>query len=252
MRIRVVCDAGKGIKIPLNYNHYLASVIYSFLETSDPEYAYFLHTDGYLYGDKHFKLFTFSQLMARHNIEGEYIRFHSIVNWFVSSPQELFLVNFMSSLLEKRELVVHNNRLMVRDVEIQQTPIFNQEMKFRCLSPITISTKKERNHKIVTHYCLPTEPEFSELVRQNLIKKYEIIYDQRPANDSFTMIFDEEYIKKHGGRVTKLIRYRDIDIRGVLCPFLAIGSKELMCVGYECGFGDKNSAGFGMVDIVYR
>lgn len=248
MRIRVILEAGKGIKIPLNYNYYLASIIYSFLEISDPEYAQFLHSDGYLYGDKHFKLFTFSQLLARHDIEGQYIKFRSTINWFVSSPQETFLANFASSLLEKREILIYNNRLLVKDVEIPQTPFFEEEMKFRCLSPITISTKRERNGKLVTHYCLPDEPEFSELVRQNLIRKYELIYKQKPTNDSFSMTFDEEYVKKRG-RITKLIRYKDIDIRGVLCPFIATGSPELMFVGYECGFGDKNSSGFGMVDV---
>lgn len=249
MRIKVICDAGKGIKIPVNYNYCLASAIYSFLEISDPGYAYFLHSDGYSYGDKHFKLFTFSQLLAKHDIEGEYIRLYSIINWFVSSPQETFIANFASSLLEKREILICNNRLLVKDVEVIQTPAFKETMKFRCLSPITISTKKERNGRLTTHYCLPNEPEFSELVRQNLIRKYELIYDQRPLDDSFTMTFDEEYIKKRSGRITKLIRYKNIDIRGVLCPFLATGSEELMYVGYECGFGDKNSAGFGMVDI---
>ncbi len=249
MRIRVICDAGKGIKIPVNYNYYLASIIYSFLEASDPEYAYFLHSDGYLYGDKHFKLFTFSQLLAKHGIEGEYIVLRSIINWFVSSPLETFLTNFASSLLEKREISIYNNRLLVKDVEIPQMPVFKEVMKFRCLSPVTISTKRERNGRIVTHYCLPTETEFSELVRQNLIKKYELIYNRRPVDDSFTMSFDEEYTKKRNGRITKLIRYKNIDIRGVLCPFLATGSRELMYVGYECGFGDKNSAGFGMVDV---
>ncbi|MGQ9608827.1 MAG: CRISPR-associated endoribonuclease Cas6 [bacterium] len=249
MRIRIICDAGKGIKIPLNYNYYLASVIYSFLEMSDPKYAYFLHTDGYQLGDKHFKLFTFSQLLARHDIEGDYIKFSSTVNWYVSSPQETFLANFASSLLEKREILIYNNRLLVKDVEIPQVPTFKEVMKFRCLSPITISTKRERNGRLITHYCLPTEPEFSELIRQNLIRKHELIYNQKPFDDSFTMSFDEEYTKKRCGRITKLIRYKDINIRGVLCPFLATGSKELMCVGYECGFGDKNSAGFGMVDV---
>ena len=28
-----------------------------------------------------------------------------------------------------------------------------------------------------------------------------------------------------------------------------VGSPELMFVGYECGFGDKNSAGFGIVEV---
>jgi len=96
---------------------------------------------------------------------------------------------------------------------------------------------------------MPDEPEFSELVRQNLIRKYEAIHARKPQDDSFTMEFDAEYIRKRGGRITRLIRYKEIDIRGILCPFHASGNPELMFVGYECGFGDKNSAGFGMVEV---
>jgi CRISPR-associated endoribonuclease Cas6 len=217
---------------------------------SDPEYAQFLHEDGYITGSKRFKLFTFSQLMARNRkIVDDSIYFHSRITWYVSSPQETFLGSFALSLMDECKLRVGTQYLRILDVEIPQLPSFHQEMKFRCLSPITISTKREREGKLVMHYCLPHEPEFSELVRQNLIRKHEAIYGHGPRDDSFSMDFDQEYIKRRKGRITRLVRYKNIDIRGVLCPFYARGSPELMFVGYECGFGDKNGAGFGMVEI---
>ena len=250
MRIKIICDVGSGVCLPINYNHSLTSAIYQFLRLSDPEYAHFLHEDGYIAGDKRFKLFTFSQLMARkRQIMGDQIYFRSQVTWYVSSPQEAFLGSFAASLMEDGRLRVGHQYLRVVDVEIPRAPRFHQNMKFRCLSPITISTKRERNGKLVMHYCLHDEPEFSELVRQNLIRKHEAIYRYRPRDDSFSMEFDPEYISRRKGRITRLIRFKDVDIRGVLCPFHACGSPELMFVGYECGFGDKNSAGFGMVDI---
>jgi len=42
----------------------------------------------------------------------------------------------------------------------------------------------------------------------------------------------------------------DIKIPAIMCPFVATGSLELIKFGYECGFGELNSAGFGMVRIV--
>ena len=250
MRIKIVCHIGRGIYLPINYNHLLTSAIYRFLKLSDPEYARFLHEDGYATEEKRFKLFTFSQLMAKkREILGDQICFRSLLTWYVSSPQEAFLGSFALSLMDQGKLQIGQLQLRVRDVEIPRTPRFHSQMTFRCLSPITMSTKRERDGKLVMHYCLPDEPEFSELVRQNLIRKYETIHRQKPADDSFSMEFDAEYIRKRKGRITRLIRYKDIDIRGVLCPFHATGSPELMFVGYECGFGDKNSAGFGMVDV---
>ena len=250
MRIKLICNVGSGMCLPINYNHQLTSVIYKFLKISDPEYANFLHQDGYITGKKRLKLFTFSQLMARkRQIVDDQIYFRSPLTWHVSSPQEDFLRNFAASLMEEGRLRIGHQNLRIMNVEIPRPPRFHQSMKFRCLSPITMSTKREYNGKLAMHYCLPDEPEFSVLVRKNLILKYETIYGHRPQDDSFSMEFDPGYISRRKGRVTRLIRYKNVDIRGVLCPFHASGSPELMYVGYECGFGDKNSAGFGMVDV---
>ncbi len=250
MRIKIICDVGRGVCLPINYNHLLTSVIYQFLRLSDPEYARFLHEDGYTIGNKRFKLFTFSQLMARkRQITNDQICFRSQVMWYVSSPQEAFLGSFAASLMDRGRLRIGSQQLRVMDVEIPRIPRFHPNMKFRCLSPITMSTKRERNGKLVMHYCLHDEPEFSELVRQNLVRKHEAICGHKPRDDSFSMEFDPEYISRRKGRITRLVRFKDVDIRGVLCPFHACGSPELMLVGYECGFGDKNSAGFGMVEV---
>lgn len=250
MRIKIDFDVSNGVYLPINYNYLLASVIYEFLRISDPEYAHFLHEDGYSIGNKHFKLFTFSQLMAqKRRISGDQINFYSTVTWYVSSPEEAFLANFASTLVAQKNIGLGSQELRIIDIYIPKTPRFYPRMKFRCLSPITISTKRERDGKLVMHYCLPEEADFSELVRQNLIRKYELIYQRQPKEDSFTMSFDAEYMNRRNNRITRLINYKGVDIRGVLCPFEATGSPELMYVGYECGFGDKNSAGFGMVDV---
>ncbi len=250
MRIKINCDVGQGVTLPINYNHILTGVIYHFLKQSDPEYAHFLHEKGYELESRHFKLFTFSQLMAnRRDIRGNQIRFRSPLTWYVSSPQQTFLENFAASLMQAGILRIARQQLRVQDVEAPRTPHFDRQMTFRCLSAITMSTRRKRDGKLVTHYCLPDDPQFSELVRQNLIRKYEAIYGSPPAEQSFAMAFDQAYIVKRKGRVTRLVNFKGIKIRGVLCPFQVIGSPELIRVGYECGFGDKNSAGFGMVAV---
>ena len=112
-----------------------------------------------------------------------------------------------------------------------------------------MSTVRERDGKEGTHYCLPDDPEFSSLVRQNLIGKHQAIYGRTPADDTLTFQYDTAYIQRKQGRVTRLVDFKGIKIRGVLCPFTVTGSPSLIQVGYECGFGDKNSAGFGMVGL---
>lgn len=250
MRIQIIADVGNGMTLPINYNYQLAGIIYRFLSKSDPEYASFLHKEGYAAAEKRFKLFTFSQLMVeRRRITGATIHFGSTLTWYVSSPVERFLSHFADTLLTEGRLSIGQHELQIKDVTVPRIPRFRSEMSFRCLSPITMSTTRERDGKQVMHYCLPEDPALSELIRQNLIRKHEAIHGRAPHDDTLTFTFDEAYINKRQGRVTRLVDYKGIKIKGIMCPFRVSGSPALIQTGYECGFGDKNSAGFGMVEV---
>ncbi len=122
-------------------------------------------------------------------------------------------------------------------------------MRFRCLSPIIMSTVRQRDGKQSQHYCLPDDPKLSELIRQNLMRKHEAIYGRPPKDDALTFRFDTDYIDKKPGRVTRLVDYKGIKIRGVMAPFYVSGSVALIQTGYDCGFGVKNAIGFGMVEV---
>ena len=250
MRIKILTDVGGRLTLPINYNHLLTGVIYRFLAESDPEYASFLHNQGYGAEPRRFKLFTFSQLMAeRRRINGTQIHFDSPLTWSVSSPVEDFLSHFANTLLSEGRLTLGKHRVQVQDVTIPRAPHFQSEMRFRCLSPVVMSTVRERDGKRSMHYCLPDDPAISDLIRQNLIRKHEVIHGHPPHDKTLTLQFDENYIARRQGRVTRLIDFKGIKIKGIMCPFRVSGSRELIQIGYECGFGDKNSAGFGMVDI---
>ena len=99
------------------------------------------------------------------------------------------------------------------------------------------------------YYCRPDDAAFSDLIRQNLLRKHAAIYGHPPRDDALEFAFDDRYIQKRQGRVTRLVDYKGIKIKGVMCPFRVSRSVPLIQTGYECGFGDKNSAGFGMVEI---
>ena len=251
MRIRVLFQNEKPIELPINYNYYLSAAIYRSLNKSDPEFAFFLHEEGYITAKgKHFKLFTFSQLQAKkRQIIGDKIRFLSPITWYVSSPSENFLGNFAATLAECRHLFVGGTKLALKDLYIPKDPNFYERMNFTCLSPITISTVEENDGERALHYCRPDEEDFSEKIQQNLIGKYEVLYGELPPEKDFHIEFDPEYIKKRKGRITKLVKFKNIDVIGVMAPFTIEADPRLIKIGYECGFGDKNSAGFGMVEI---
>ena len=254
MRIKITCDIGQGVILPINYNHLLTGVVYQFLKQSDPEYAHFLHETGYERDRRGFKLFTFSQLMAKQRVvQGDRIRFEFSLTWYVSSPQQAFLENFAASLMQTGVLQIADKQLRVRDVTVPRAPRFDRQMRFRCLAAITMTTKRERDGQLVMHYCRANDPQFSELVRQNLIRSSTKPFtDTRQGISPLLWRLTKRTSQSERGRVSRLVDFKGVKIRGVLCPFQVIGAPELIRVGYECGFGDKNSVGFGMAEVIKK
>lgn len=61
MRIKITFAVYKNGQIGFNYQHQIQSVIYKFLSNSNPDYAEWLHKEGYVYKrDQNFKFFVFS------------------------------------------------------------------------------------------------------------------------------------------------------------------------------------------------
>ncbi len=124
-------------------------------------------------------------------------------------------------------------------------------MSFRALSPITETVRAEREHPTF----LSIGDDWSEVIRGNLMGKYEVLYKHQPDDQRLVWTWDKDYIERADQRGKRLSVLRDIHgikIRGWLAPFTAEGSKELIEMGYEAGFGARNSMGFGMVEAIKR
>lgn len=90
MRIKLTYEVLDGDKIilPNHYNYYLHGLIYN---TFSNELADKLHREGFLFGKRRFKLFTFSRILEK----GELIKRDSSINllfrrsisFYFSSPR---------------------------------------------------------------------------------------------------------------------------------------------------------------------
>lgn len=251
MRIELtLANPRRETVVPLNYNHLLAACVYQTLATSSTDYSEHLHQEGYLFQGKHFKLFTFSQLLAeRRRIAGDRLVIQSpIVRWLVSSPVDDFVVHFANGILERGMVRIGSIDFPVREVRAPPTPEFTPSMRFTCLSPITVSTHTDAEGLNPLQYCR-LEDNFYEKVVENLRRKYTLLTGEDASQLNLVMAFDLTYIAKRHGRIYKIIRYKDTKIFGYLVPFTVHGDVELIRVGYECGFGDGNSKGLGMVEV---
>ena len=246
MRFRISLYSEKQtFKLPYNYNYPLASAIYSFLSRGDATFSDFLHDKGFSHGVKAFKLFTFSPLFSSHRkalkdgllMEGK-------IDWFISSPKEEFVTNLAHGILQQGFLPFLQQRLLVEQIEVLKQPSFEPRMSFRTLSPIVISTGEvDRDGDFHKKYLSPGETDFSRILEENLRRKYRACYEKKPSEEGISL----ELLRTPQ---SKLIDYKGTKIRGWFMHFTVQGNPELIKIGYEAGFGEENSAGFGMVEAI--
>jgi CRISPR-associated endoribonuclease Cas6 len=102
-------------------------------------------------------------------------------------------------------------------------------------------------------YLRPTEGDaFSEAVRKNLIAKYRVLHGHDPQDDRVRLTFSPGYLARDRHAGTKKITFGRIDLIGALAPLTLTAAPELLTLAYECGLGQGNSMGFGMLDLDTR
>ncbi|PLV57137.1 CRISPR-associated endoribonuclease Cas6 [Thermotoga sp. SG1] len=245
MRIKIHFQTTEAI-IPLNYNYLLSSFIYKKLASQNENFAKFLHERGY--GER-FKFFTFSQLFLENSKvkDDKLVIFPGKGWWHVSSPVVDFVRYMFSSLSENPVIRVGKAEFVVQSITVEDSLPVLSEYNFIMISPLVVSVPEEKNGKLVHRYLHPGEEGFYEAFKRNLYKKYRIFYGKDPEGD-VEIIPDWNYIKSKE-RITKRIKLKDVFVRAVVFPFRVRGDRKLIEIGYEAGFGEKNSMGFGMVAL---
>ncbi len=266
MRLKIAMQERSGkFLLPFNYNHKLMSALYGLIRSSDQAYSLFLHNDGFVHQGKHFKLFTFSEL----KINGPYRVTKQGLNagtnrliWYVSTPVDKSIENIVMGIFEKNSIELRYSsttlRFDITGVETMPEPEIKETMHFTCLSPIFMDTfiddPETGKKKSWTLNYFKDNEKFVENIKNNLIRKHEIIHKRTIHPKSFRFEFDEKYINRKNGKITSLITFKakngsPIKLKCFNAPFTIDTDPELIKVGYECGFGSKNSNGLGMITV---
>ncbi|MGH9958175.1 MAG: CRISPR-associated endoribonuclease Cas6 [Pyrinomonadaceae bacterium] len=251
MRVRLTFTAvSSRTLLPLNYQHSLASLIYSGLAHSSKEFASALHDVGYESAGKTFRLFTFSRLQTvKAQREGEALILENPeVSFQVSSPLEQFTEHLVTGLHRRQDALIGVSSFRFKGAELIPSPVFSERMAFRALSPITEATESAGAHA----RFLTLEDDWSEIIQRNLLRKFEVLYRRQPEDQRIVWNWNRAYIagaQSRGKKLSVLVDIHGTKIRGWLLPFAVEGSVDLIRLGYEAGFGARNSMGFGMCEL---
>lgn len=227
--------------LPYHYEEYIQAFLY---RLNEPEFGDFLHNIGYSYQNRVFRLFSFSRILERPQkilTEKHMFVFSPEISFFVSTVENPMLEALIETIYqEKRTYYIGNYPVTITEVEFIVPPV-SSDIVVRSLSPVCIySTAVLPNGKKRTIYYEPEEKEFSELIRQNAVKKYCAFHQHEPEDTELKVI--------PCGKMKEVkSSYKGFLIKGYLGRFRLIGSQELIQMMLEAGMGGKNAEGKGMI-----
>ncbi len=240
--------------IPINYQYEVSAWIYRVIHHGDPAFSKWLHKMGYADERKQFRLFTFSNLMIpKRTIQGDRIIIQSDVVQLIVSFLPLESINhFIQGLFRHQEFRLGDRQsqvsFRVTTIEGLPEPVFQERMSFQCRSPVLVSQNIPGEK--YARYLSPDHRDYSELLFHNLKEKWKAFTGLPFASvttvEAFTII---PTIRKKGILI-KAGTPMESKLIGYLFDFMLTGAPELIRLGYYTGFGEKNSMGFGCVEVV--
>jgi len=216
MRLKLSLSTSDKL-MPVNYYYYLSSAIYNLLQFGSPQFASFLHDIGFKFNGKPYKLFCFSLRFNNFLISGNRIKLLSNNAFlYISSPLvDQFITNIILGSFENNSVELADSnykcRFFISSVESLPDPSFNQINYFKLLSPIVLSTKKEKPDGSLSQYFFRYSDDIKEINRvfnNNLKNKHFIIHQKEYLGPDLLLNWDQDYINKKiaaGIRLTKKI-----------------------------------------------
>ena len=257
-KIHIVPQKRQGnILLPINYQYALSSFIYNTLNKGDKEIAKWLHENGYVKDQKKFKLFTFSHLDIPEykRYEDRLILMGEDISFTLSILPIKMIEPLINGLFKNKGFSLGDKKsqadFTIKGIEKIQEPDFTNEMKFRTLSPIVVSTKNSMEDKYA-QYLAPKDPGYAEKLKQNLLNKL-VAFNQ--SSDKVPEIeksidFSVSILNKPKSKLAHIkAMTKNIKIRGYMYNFQVKGPVELIKMGFFAGFGEKNSMGFGCCEM---
>ncbi len=249
MRLRVSLETEGGVlRAPVQYNHLLQGLIYANLDRALSEW---LHEKGHAYGQRRFKLFTFSRLFGDRAASNGRVEFRGPVHFYLGSVDSEVLGSFAEHLLTKPDVRLGSVSCRVAEVGVEPEPKVGRAspMLVRTLSPITAySTLQTPDGKKKTYYYAPQEREWGESLVSNIARKAKALEWSTDVDRDL----QGAYVKprKVGKTDQQILSFKGFWIKGWTGLYEVNLPEPYFRLAYDAGLGAKNAQGCGMVEVV--
>jgi len=249
VRLRVSLEAdGGSLRAPVHYNHLLQGLIYNNL---DRALSKWLHEKGHTYGQRRFKLFTFSRLFGKRTTSNGRIRFDGPVHFYLGSVDSEVLGSFAEHLLTKPAVRLGSAGCHVTEVGVEPEPEIDpaKPVIVKTLSPITAySTLTTPDGRKRTYYYAPQEREWSESLVSNIARKAKALDWSTNVDKDLEKAWVRPYKVKSADQ--KVLDFKGFVIKGWTGLYEVNLPEPYFRLAYDAGFGAKNAQGFGMVRVL--
>lgn len=241
MKYNLIFKCRNMVEVPKHYNNILQAALYTWIgETDNAEYY-----DGDYESEKsRGRMYTFSGIMGNSQYDPlrDKLIYFGEIQIVLSLAADEIHERIIRNIQEGRPLRMGREFLdLVSCTTIEEN--YTDFCVVETLSPISIhSTFEREDGRKRTYYYPPYHEDFSEMIRANLIYKYEVLYNRRPDDDYFSI---EPVAPDKIYQVT--VWYNNFFIRGWHGQYVLRGSPELMRVALLAGVGARNNMGMGCV-----
>jgi len=245
VKIKISLIANDRITLSIGYQYQIQAFIYNLI---DKHSADWLHNEGFKFENRRFSLFNFSEILERgkYNPKLKFFSFNEQISFYISSPVNWILEQVAKNAVTKDRLKLGENKIMISSIEVfKHIDIKDFKIRVNALTPIEIhSTLNKADGAKKTYYYSPAEKEFSELINKNLKKKWTSLYQKECEYNIKIYPVNLKYNKE------KIRTFKGTVIKGWSGHFYLEGDKELMELAFDTGLGSRNSAGWGMIEVV--
>lgn len=246
VRKEVKLQALNDSVLPYNYNYKLMQVLFKSLEMVNPEKTRLLHDEGFKIGTARFKLFNFylyienstKKTFLKDGIKiekGSYIK-------IILSGAEYVVKDMLKGIVFMDQIQLFSSKFQINSFKELKKVRFNKTMLYKAVGPVVESTYRGK-----LEYLTPMDNLYYINLAKNLIKKYELVYDQK-YDDEINFDIANGLFKK---KVIRGIHDKPENIkRGYSFDIWMIATPKMQGIAYYLGLGQANSLGAGFLKYI--
>lgn len=203
--------------IPFNYQHLLTGAVHKWIGRENTEHG-------------EMSLYSFSWFQNARK-KGGGINLSRDSYFFISAYEESLIKSILSGILKDPTIFCG---VAVKDVQITETPLFENKQKFYLGSPAFIKRRENGKERHFVYTDKRSDDFLTETIK-NKLKKAKL------SDEGIKIEFDKDFSTPR----TKLINYNGIQNRANMCPVVIKGSPNQIGFAWEVGIGNSTGIGFG-------